>query len=76
MLKEFRSIGVFAAFSRWSLDISSGDGSDTEVKPRFHLQTVDSQQLAENETGETTYLTILQFHNFTGMVSLSADSGG
>ncbi len=22
MLKEFRSLGVFAAFSRWSLDIS------------------------------------------------------
>ena len=22
MLKEFRSLGVFAAFSRWSLDVS------------------------------------------------------
>ena len=27
MLKEFRSIGVFAAFSRWSLDICYGPGS-------------------------------------------------
>ena len=24
MLKEFRSLGVFAAFSRWSLDICYG----------------------------------------------------
>ena len=28
MLEEFRSIGVFAAFSRWSLDIGSKGSAD------------------------------------------------
>ena len=31
MKEEFRSFGVFAAFSRWSLDISSKDSTDSDT---------------------------------------------
>ena len=53
-------LGIWEAFGKWLGSNHSwikyllqDKKGETEVKPRFHPQTLDNQQLAESETGET-----------------------
>ena len=52
MVKEFRSLGVFAAFSRWSLDKCAADVFLLNTKTQSHKELSGGDIASEKKTSK------------------------